>query len=68
NAAKIDDLGRLFGSDLYEAEVRYLIDNEWAVTAHDVLWRRTKKGLYLSAEEAAALGEYMVAAPMRMAG
>jgi len=68
NAAKIDDLGRLFGSDLYEAEVRYLIDNEWAITAHDVLWRRTKKGLYLSAEEADALGEYMVAEPMRMAG
>ena len=48
-----------FGADLYEAEVRYLIDHEWAVTAEDVLWRRTKRGLTLSREEAAALDEYM---------
>jgi glycerol-3-phosphate dehydrogenase len=68
DARKTDDLGRLFGSDLYEAEVRYLIDNEWAVCADDVLWRRSKKGLYLSGAEAAALDEYMAAAPIRMAG
>ena len=43
------DLGRHFGADLYEAEVRYLIDQEWAVTAEDVLWRRTKRGLKLDA-------------------
>src|SRR5690606_15385711 len=53
------DLGRKFGPDLYEAEVRYLIDHEWALTAEDVLWRRTKRGLTLSREEAAALDEYM---------
>ncbi len=53
------DLGRTFGPDLYEAEVRYLIDHEWALTADDVLWRRTKRGLTVSAEEAAALEEYM---------
>ena len=53
------DLGTKFGPDLYEAEVRYLIDHEWAVTADDVLWRRTKRGLTLSREEAAALDEYM---------
>ena len=34
-----------FGADLYEAEVRYLMEHEWAVTAEDVLWRRTKRGL-----------------------
>ncbi len=53
------DLGRQFGPDLYEAEVRYLIDHEWAVTAEDVLWRRTKRGLTLSSERASALDEYM---------
>ncbi|TGQ47878.1 glycerol-3-phosphate dehydrogenase [Mesorhizobium sp. M00.F.Ca.ET.216.01.1.1] len=53
------DLGRNFGADLYEAEVRYLVQNEWAVTAEDVLWRRTKRGLHLSREQAAALDEFM---------
>jgi glycerol-3-phosphate dehydrogenase len=53
------DLGRKFGLDLYEAEVRYLIEHEWAVTAEDVLWRRTKRGLTLSVEEAGLLDEYM---------
>ncbi|MFP3836069.1 glycerol-3-phosphate dehydrogenase C-terminal domain-containing protein, partial [Chryseobacterium sp. SIMBA_028] len=45
-AASSADLGRHFGSDLYEAEVRYLMQNEWAFTAEDVLWRRTKAGLH----------------------
>ncbi|MEK1902831.1 MAG: glycerol-3-phosphate dehydrogenase, partial [Rhizobium sp.] len=51
NAQKTEDLGRLFGSDLYEAEVRYLIEHEWARHAEDVLWRRTKDGLRLSKEQ-----------------
>ena len=38
------------------------------MTAADVLWRRSKKGLYLSAAEAATLDEYMAAAPVRMVG
>jgi glycerol-3-phosphate dehydrogenase len=58
-AASAADLGRHFGADLYEAEVAYLVRNEWALTAEDVLWRRTKRGLVLTAEEAAALDEYM---------
>ncbi|RWL17753.1 MULTISPECIES: glycerol-3-phosphate dehydrogenase [Mesorhizobium] len=53
------DLGRNFGADLYEAEVRYLVQNEWAMTAEDVLWRRTKRGLHLSREQTAALDEFM---------
>jgi len=68
SAQKIEDLGRLFGVDLYEAEVEYLVQYEWARHAQDVLWRRSKKGLNLSAGEAAALDEYMAAAPVRMAG
>ena len=53
------DLGRVFGADLTEAEVRYLMREEWARTAGDVLWRRTKLGLRFSAEQAAALDAYM---------
>lgn len=53
------DLGRNFGADLYEAEVRYLVENEWALTAEDVLWRRTKRGLHFSREQTAALEEFM---------
>ncbi|QKC96773.1 glycerol-3-phosphate dehydrogenase [Mesorhizobium sp. NZP2298] len=53
------ELGRNFGGDLYEAEVRYLVENEWAVTAEDVLWRRTKRGLHLAREQVAALDEFM---------
>jgi glycerol-3-phosphate dehydrogenase len=53
------DLGRHFGADLYEAEVRYLMDKEWAMTAEDVLWRRTKRGLKLTREQAEALDRYM---------
>ncbi|MEM6665181.1 MAG: glycerol-3-phosphate dehydrogenase [Pseudomonadota bacterium] len=41
----MDDLGTLFGADLSAREVDYLMDHEWAVTADDVLWRRSKLGL-----------------------
>ena len=54
------DLGHDFGHGLSEREVAYLIDAEWARTADDVLWRRTKLGLRFSGEEVAALGEWMV--------
>ncbi|MEO5325814.1 glycerol-3-phosphate dehydrogenase [Mesorhizobium sp. CC13] len=53
------DLGRNFGADLYEAEVRYLVDKEWAVTADDILWRRTKRGLKLGKEQKAVLEEFL---------
>ena len=55
----VSDLGRCFGADLYEAEVRYLVAEEWAMTAQDVLWRRTKRGLRLSKAEVGALDEFM---------
>jgi glycerol-3-phosphate dehydrogenase len=67
DARGIEDLGRLFGGDLYEAEVRYLVEHEWARHAEDVLWRRTKDGLRLSKEQAQSLEEYMAAIPA-MAG
>ena len=47
--SRVADLGRHFGADLYEGEVRYLMEHEWARTAEDVLWRRTKLGLQLHA-------------------
>lgn len=53
------DLGRIFGADLSEAEVRYLMREEWARTAEDVLWRRSKLGLRLDAEQVAALDAFM---------
>ncbi|MGN6467883.1 MAG: glycerol-3-phosphate dehydrogenase [Rhizobiaceae bacterium] len=58
-AKSADDLGRCFGADLYEAEVRHLIREEWAVTAEDVLWRRTKRGLELSESQAEILEDFM---------
>lgn len=54
-----ENLGTCFGSNLYEKEVRYLMVNEWAQTADDVLWRRTNMGLFLSRQEAAFLDQWM---------
>ncbi|TAK67826.1 MAG: glycerol-3-phosphate dehydrogenase [Betaproteobacteria bacterium] len=42
------DLGENFGGGLYERELAYLIEHEWARTGEDVLWRRTKCGLHMS--------------------
>ena len=41
-------LGEDYGAGLSEREVRYVIEHEWARTAEDVLWRRTKCGLLMS--------------------
>ena len=59
NAARTADLGRVFGADLTEAELRYLMRAEWARTAEDVVWRRSKLGLRLSKEQIAAIGDAM---------
>lgn len=44
------DLGLDFSCGLYEAEVRYLIQKEWARTGEDILWRRSKLGLHMTTE------------------
>jgi glycerol-3-phosphate dehydrogenase len=62
SAKAFADLGRHFGWNLTEAEVRWLMEKEWARTADDVLWRRGKTGLRLSVEEAAALDGWMAEA------
>ncbi len=54
-----DDLGKAFGHDLYQFEVDYLIANEWARNAEDILWRRSKLGLFLTTAETRTLDDYI---------
>ena len=48
DARTTDDLGEDFGAELTEREVGYLREHEWAMTADDILWRRTKCGLSMT--------------------
>ncbi|MDP5306062.1 glycerol-3-phosphate dehydrogenase [Paracoccus spongiarum] len=57
-AASLADLGRHFGGQLYEAEVRYLVAREWAQRPQDILWRRTKHYLHLSDAERQAFTDW----------
>ena len=59
SAKSTADLGRSFGATLTEAEVRYLAGQEWAQTAEDIVWRRTKLGLRMTAGEIDALADYL---------
>jgi glycerol-3-phosphate dehydrogenase len=59
DAKRAEELGVPFGAGLYEREVRHLIDNEWARTADDILWRRTKLGLRLTKDERHRLEEWL---------
>ena len=52
-------LGHCFGADLFEREITYLMENEWARTAEDILWRRTKMGLRLDGAERGALDDWL---------
>ncbi|HET9717960.1 MAG TPA: glycerol-3-phosphate dehydrogenase [Pseudolabrys sp.] len=61
DARKFSDLGQRFAGGLTEAEVRYLVETEWAQTAEDVLWRRSKLGLVATAEEVAAIDRCIAA-------
>jgi glycerol-3-phosphate dehydrogenase len=58
-ATGLDDLGLRFGADLTAAEVRYLMAKEWALTAEDVLWRRSKLGLRFTEAQTAVLERFM---------
>jgi len=60
-ATESGDLGAQFGQGLCEREVNYLIRHEWAASADDVLWRRTKLGLHMSAAERRRLAEWFAA-------
>lgn len=59
NARDISGLGQDFGATLTEAEVRWLMDREWARTAEDVVWRRSKLGLRMDAESVDRLDRWM---------
>ncbi len=54
-AAALADLGTEFGAGLHEREALWLVGQEWARTAEDILWRRTKLGLIMPPEGAARL-------------
>ena len=60
-ARTADDLGKDFGANLTEAEVIWLRKKEYARAAEDVVWRRSKLGLRMSAEEIAALDAWFEA-------
>lgn len=59
--ARSTDLGQHFGADLYAREVDYLVAHEWAQSADDVLWRRTKLGLHVTKDDAHRLADYIAA-------
>lgn len=61
-ATSAADLGCDFGAGLSEREVRFLMAEEWARTAEDVVWRRSKLGLRLTSAEIAALDAFMAEA------
>jgi glycerol-3-phosphate dehydrogenase len=61
NAKSLADLGPSFGATLTAAEVKYLMASEWALTADDIVWRRSKLGLRMQADEIAALDAWIAA-------
>lgn len=61
-AKSMDDLGPRFGDDLTGVEVRYLMTEEFARFADDIVWRRSKLGLTMSRQDREALEKFMAAA------
>ncbi|MFD2167577.1 glycerol-3-phosphate dehydrogenase [Thalassotalea euphylliae] len=59
DVCSLEGMGTTFGADLYQREVDYLIDNEWAKTDSDILWRRSKLGLRLSGSQQDTLKAYL---------
>ncbi|HEX7743359.1 MAG TPA: glycerol-3-phosphate dehydrogenase C-terminal domain-containing protein, partial [Sphingobium sp.] len=59
NAARLEDLGELFGGDLTRKEIDYLVAEEWARTAEDILYRRSKLGLHLPSDAAERIERYL---------
>jgi glycerol-3-phosphate dehydrogenase len=65
DAAALADLGEVFGAGLTAREVEYLVTREWARTAEDVLWRRTKLGLAMTGEQRRHLGDWLAGGARR---
>ena len=61
DAKLMADLGTAFGGGLFAREVDYLMAHEWASSADDILWRRTKAGLHVTHNQHRALAEYVEA-------
>ncbi|HEX7875501.1 MAG TPA: glycerol-3-phosphate dehydrogenase [Sphingobium sp.] len=59
DAARLEDMGELFGGDLSRAEIDYLVAEEWARTAEDILYRRSKLGLHLPPDAAERIDRYL---------
>lgn len=59
NKFKLSDLGDHFGANLFEAELNYLVEQEWARTLKDIIWRRTKLGLILTDEDKTKIVSYL---------
>ncbi|MBQ0719220.1 MAG: glycerol-3-phosphate dehydrogenase [Gammaproteobacteria bacterium] len=58
-ARDMADMGPCFGADLYQREVEYLLEKEWACSGEDILWRRSKLGLYFAASQVEALDTFV---------
>ncbi|MCL1124176.1 glycerol-3-phosphate dehydrogenase [Shewanella surugensis] len=58
-ATELTELGEHFGAGLYAAEVDYLMTKEWGVHVDDILWRRTKLGLYLNDVQQQRVADYL---------
>ena len=56
----LEDMGQHFGAGLYQQEVEYLIEHEWAVDLEDIIWRRSKLGLQLTQVEKNTLENYLL--------
>ncbi len=61
-ATSLEDMGRDFGATLTEAEIRWMMEREYARTAEDAVWRRTKQGLRMGDDQIAALDVWMASA------
>lgn len=60
NISMLHELGQDFRHGLYAQEVDYLVNQEWAITSSDILWRRSKLGLEFTETEIQALDEYLL--------
>ncbi|MBW4933564.1 glycerol-3-phosphate dehydrogenase [Marinobacter sp. F4206] len=59
DCSSMEDLGQHFAGTLYATEVRYLTEAEWAMDAEDILWRRTKQGLYATEQDVENLDHFL---------
>jgi glycerol-3-phosphate dehydrogenase len=65
DAKVLADLGQHFGAGLYALEIDYLVAHEWACNVDDILWRRSKLGLLLSATQKSEVEKYLKTLDMK---